>query len=60
MATESVSQEWLDQLDHERMKAFMEEHGWSTRICADPANLYEIKLEEEDSEIETQPSRSNK
>ena len=51
MAETNGLREWLDQCDHERMKSFMEMHGWSISICANPADLYEIRiLEEEDSD----------
>lgn len=42
MQLADLSQDWLEQQDHERMKAWMQDHGWSTSMSADPADIYEI------------------
>lgn len=33
---------YLEELNHERMKAWMLDHGWSLSICADPCDLVEM------------------
>lgn len=42
MQLAELSSDWLEQQDHERMKAWMQDHGWSCSMCADPADIYEI------------------
>ena len=46
------SREYLEQQHHERMRAWMHDKGWSTSMCADPADIFEIKelIENEDDD----------
>lgn len=44
---------YREEKEHERMKSFMRDKGWSTLICADPADIFEIvhdmdEVEDED------------
>ena len=33
---------WFEERDHKRMKKWMQEVDWSTSICADPAEIFEL------------------
>lgn len=35
--------DWNDQQDHERMKAWLVDHGWSISMGANPADIVELK-----------------
>lgn len=34
---------YFEQQDHKRMHQWMRDHGWSTSMAADPADIVEIK-----------------
>jgi hypothetical protein len=40
--------EWAEQLDHEQLKAWMEDHGWSLTQYANPLDVLEIVEELDD------------
>lgn len=46
--------EWAMQVAHQAMKAWMQDHGWSTLGSADPAELLSfIEQNGDDSDFET-------
>jgi hypothetical protein len=55
-----ITPEYKDELDHERMKAWMTDHGWSTSIGDDPVTIL-IRLQdwaiEENYDINTEENQ---
>lgn len=47
---EEINHAWTEQVQHEKTKAWMLEHGWSVSYSEDPADVYELLLEESDSD----------
>lgn len=45
---------YQEQKQHEATKRWMLEHGWSVSYSQDPADVYELLLEESDSENENE------
>jgi hypothetical protein len=58
IALADFSTDYLEQQDHERMKHWMQEHGWSCAIGADPADIYEI-LEAYDADSDDNDDEEN-
>lgn len=44
-----ISSDYLEQLEHERMKAWMLEHGWSIAFSCNPEEIY-LLIEEHGDE----------
>lgn len=48
MDPDQISSEWADQIASERMKQWMQSHGWSVSFSADPADIFEFIQEHDD------------